>query len=118
MTNTMHRGSCHCGQVRYEVTVPLEKVISCNCSICQRKGTLLAFAPADQFRLLSGEDNLTDYTFNKRQIHHLFCKTCGVTAFAKAMAPDGKDTRAINVRCLEGIDLSKLNVIEYNGREM
>ena len=63
-------GGCHCGAVRYEVTGSLDKVISCNCSICEKRGLLLIFAAADQFKLLSGADKLADYQFNKKVIHH------------------------------------------------
>jgi len=71
--STTHSGGCQCGRVRYDVRLDLSKpVISCNCSMCGRAGTLLAFVPADQFTLRSGEDVLTDYQFNNHIIHHLF----------------------------------------------
>jgi hypothetical protein len=109
-----HTGGCHCGKVRYEVEMNLEKGLACNCSICLRKGTLLDFVPAAQFKLLSGEDNLQDYLFHKKVIHHLFCKTCGVTSFARAVIPSGEMV-AINVRCIDGVDVSKLKINEYDG---
>ena len=84
MNATTYKGGCHCGKVAYEVTADLSKpVISCNCSICGRKGTLLSFVPSDDFKLLSGEDSLTSYRFNRKVIDHLFCSTCGVTSFAR-----------------------------------
>jgi hypothetical protein len=109
-------GGCHCGKVKYEVEMKLEKALSCNCSICMKRGSLLDFVPEPAFKLLSGEGDLTDYQFNKRTIHHLHCKTCGILSFAKAAAPDGTKMVAINLRCLEGIDLSQLKVQEYDGR--
>jgi hypothetical protein len=110
-------GGCHCGKVRYRVTTDLSKpVVACNCSICSRTGTLLTFVPAAQFRLEQGEDALTDYQFNRNIIHHLFCSTCGIRSFARGKAPDGSDTVAINVRCLEGVDPQSLNVTHYDGR--
>lgn len=64
-----HTGGCHCKAVRYEVTgLNLDKAISCNCSHCHTKGFALAFVPAAGFKLLSGEDHLTEYRFNKKQI--------------------------------------------------
>src|SRR3954469_21049226 len=86
-----YKGSCHCGNVQYEVTVDLTKpVITCNCSICSRKGTMLTFVPAEQFKLLKGENAQTDYQFNKKHIHHLFCSTCGIASFANGVGPNGK----------------------------
>jgi hypothetical protein len=111
-----HTGSCHCGAVRYEVATDLASVIACNCSMCGRAGTLLAFVTADKFKLLSGEDALTDYQFNKHVIHHTFCKVCGIKPFAKGKDRQGNETRAINVRCLEGVDIDKLNVHQYDGK--
>jgi hypothetical protein len=111
-----YEGGCHCGQVRYQVTMDLgAKVISCNCSMCGKKGTLLSFVPADSFELKSGEDNLTSYKFNKKVIDHLFCSTCGVTSFARGMGRDGKPMVAINTRCLDGVQLDKLDVMQFDG---
>ena len=112
-----HSGGCHCGKVRYEVRMDLgAPVISCNCSMCGRSGTLLSFVPAAQFKLLSGEDALTDYQFNKHVIHHLFCKVCGIKSFARGKGRDGADMIAINARCLDGVELEKLNVTPYDGK--
>lgn len=113
------KGSCHCGKVKFEVELDLkQKAISCNCSICQRKGTLLLFASGDKFHLISGEGNLTDYQFGKKSIHHTFCSTCGVTAFASGKKPDGSAVKAINVRCLEGINLDELDIQQYDGKSL
>lgn len=113
-------GSCHCGQVRYQVNIDLQAgpVISCNCSICQRKGTLLAFVPPEQFRQTTPSKNLTDYQFGSKSIHHLFCKTCGVTAFARGKGPDGKEMVAVNIRCLEGLDLGHIKTTAFDGRAL
>jgi hypothetical protein len=114
-----HKGGCHCGKVRYEVSgVDLGKpVIACNCSICQKSGSLLAFVPAASFKLQSGEGELVDYKFNRGAIDHLFCKTCGVKSFARGKNPDGSEMAAINVRCLDDLeDVRKLEVNWYDGR--
>ncbi len=72
----------------------------------------------DAFKLLSGEDALTDYQFNKHNIHHLFCSTCGVKSFGRGTAPDGKKMVAINARCLEGVDPEKLSVQHFDGKAL
>lgn len=115
-TKRTHSGSCHCGAVTYDVTTTLGTVISCNCSMCQKKGTLLAFVPAADFMLKSGGDRLTDYQFNKHAIHHLFCSTCGVTSFARGKDPKGNEMVAINARCLDDVDLDKLTIKKIDGR--
>jgi hypothetical protein len=115
---TKHNGSCHCGAVRYEVELEIGDVISCNCSICRRTGALLAFVGEGAFSLQQGEDALQDYQFNRHVIHHLFCKTCGVRSFGRGVAPDGSKMVAINVRCLDGVDLDALKLQRYDGASL
>ncbi|MET0594123.1 MAG: GFA family protein [Polyangiaceae bacterium] len=113
-----YKGSCHCGKVSYEVKTDLEKVFSCNCSICSKKGYLLNFVPADQFKLLSGDEKLTDYQFNKKNVHHLFCPDCGIQSFGRGKRPDGQAMVAINVRCLDGVELDNLTLTKVDGRSL
>jgi hypothetical protein len=113
-----YTGGCHCGAVRYEATADLQQVISCNCSICQKKGPLLAFVPASAFTLKSGQDNLQDYQFYKHVIHHLFCRTCGVESFARGTGPDGTEMVGLNVRCFDAIDLGAFTPVPFNGRDL
>lgn len=110
------KGSCHCGKVQFDVTTDLSQVISCNCSICSRTGALLTFVPREQFELRSGEGQLTDYQFNTKSIHHLFCSACGVRSFARGTGAGGEPVYAINVRCLEGVALDKLQVTPVDGK--
>jgi hypothetical protein len=112
----IHTGGCHCGTVRYEVSMSLEGVVSCNCSICTKAGYILAFVPANQFKIVSGEDTLRDYQFNKKIAHHVFCSTCGIHSFSYGTSPDGKDMRAINLRCLDNVDLESLTPQKIDGR--
>jgi hypothetical protein len=113
-----YTGGCHCEKVRFEVKLDLSQVIGCNCSICSKTGALLAFVPADQFTLLSGEDVLSDYQFGKKRIHQLFCSHCGVRSFARGTAPDGREMRAINVRCLDDVDINTLTITPFNGKSL
>jgi len=110
-------GGCQCGKVQFEVALDLDHVISCNCSRCRRLGSLMAFAPATDFKLLSGEEALTEYLFNQHIIHHLFCANCGIESFARGKNPaNGADTVAVNVRCLDNVDLDVLDVRKFDGR--
>ncbi len=117
-TTTTYTGGCHCGAVRYRVAMALERALTCNCSICSKTGSLLAFAPMAQFELLSGQDALTDYQFGKRKIHHLFCKHCGIRSFARGAMPDGSAVAAVNVRCLDGVDIGALALKSFDGKSL
>lgn len=113
-----YRGSCHCGQVAFEVEGEITGVISCNCSICQRKGSLMWFTPRDQLKLLTPEENASTYLFNKHVIHHRFCPKCGVHSYGEGVDPKGNRMAAINIRCLEGIDLNAIPVKHFDGRSL
>lgn len=118
MAETTHQGSCHCGAVRFHVDLDLEsKAIACNCSICGRSGTLLQFVAADKFTLEKGDDQLTTYQFNKRHIDHVFCKTCGIKSFARGINPKGEKTVAVNVRCLDDVDVFTQPTQQYDGKK-
>lgn len=119
MSTQKHQGGCHCGKVRYEVELDLSKpVVACNCSICKRAGTLLAFVPTTAFHLESGEDALRDYRFNQQVIAHLFCTTCGIKPFARGAMPDGTPMIAVNVRCLDNVDVGALAVQHFDGASL
>jgi hypothetical protein len=116
MSVSKHRGSCHCGAVRYTVELDASApAISCNCSICGRSGSLLQFVAPAQFTLEQGESNLTDYLFNKQVVHHTFCKTCGIKPFARGVGPHGPMV-AINVRTLDDVDSFNVVTTQYDGK--
>lgn len=115
MATTTHHGSCHCGAVQYRVELDLEApAITCNCSICGKSGAYLQFVPESAFALERGEDNLSDYQFNKKVIHHLFCKTCGIRSFARGVGPKGPMI-AVNVRTLDGVDTFTIPTQQFPG---
>jgi hypothetical protein len=114
-----YRGSCHCGKVAYEVQGEVDSAMACNCSMCQRKGSLLWFVPMTQFELKTPDENASTYLFNKHVIKHRFCANCGIHPYAEAIHPKtGVPMAAINIRCLEGIDLDKVPVTHFDGRAL
>jgi hypothetical protein len=109
-------GGCHCGRVRLEVLTPdAVEVEDCNCSICRKAGFLHLIVPQSRFRLLAGEEALSDYRWNTGVARHLFCSVCGIKAFYFPRSnPDGVD---VNVRCLDdghGLDVT---VVSFDGRQ-
>ncbi|MFH0341275.1 MAG: GFA family protein [Chromatiales bacterium] len=113
-----YRGSCHCGNVAFEVDGELSGAMACNCSICSRKGSLLWFMPRDKFKLLTPEENAATYTFNKQVIKHRFCPVCGIHPYAEGVDPQGNRMAAINIRCLEGIDFDSVPAQHFDGRSL
>lgn len=106
-------GGCHCGSVRFQVSVDKPEAIECNCSICRKKGFLHLIIPPEQFYLLSGENILSTYTFNTHTAKHQFCSICGIHAFYRPRShPDQID---VNVRCLDGDVLSQFAIAPFDG---
>ena len=114
----IYKGSCHCGRITFDVEGDMGQVIECNCSHCSRKGYLLWFEPREKLRLATPESDLSTYTFNKHVIQHHFCAKCGCAPFGFGVAPNGDPTAAVNVRCIEGIELTTLTRIPYDGRSL
>jgi hypothetical protein len=108
------RGACHCGRIAYEVEGPIEEPVSeCNCSICTKKAYLHWIIPRERFRLLTAWEHLATYTFNTHTARHHFCPHCGVAPFYIARSdPDKID---VNLRCVEGLDLSSLRIRHLDG---
>jgi hypothetical protein len=109
-------GACHCGAVQFEASLDLSQTLTCNCSYCSARGSILAFTPADGLAVLNGADGMREYRFNKHVIAHQFCSVCGVEPFARGTRPDGTAMVAINVRTLRDVDLDSLAPAAYDGR--
>lgn len=118
MSLKSYQGGCQCGAVAFRCEVDLDQTITCNCSRCQKLGSVLSFTPVESFNLSQGEAMLTEYLFNKRAIRHLFCKVCGIESFAYAKAPDGREMAAVNANCLEGVEPRSLKSHHYDGRSI
>lgn len=114
----LYKGSCHCGNVAFEVEGEVESALACNCSICLRKGSLLWFVPHEKLQLKTSEEAVSTYEFNKHVIKHRFCAKCGIHPFGEAVDPKGNRVAAINLRCIEGIDLESVPVHEFDGRSL
>ena len=110
-----HQGGCHCGRICFEVQASsVINVSECNCSICSKSGYLGMIVPKDHFSLKSGEECLTEYTFDSGVAKHLFCKYCGIKSFYIPRShPDGI---SINARCLEPGTVEKMNVTPFDGK--
>lgn len=113
---TLSTGSCHCGRIRFEVDGAPSGAMACNCSMCQRKGTLMWFVPRAQLHLLTPEADTSVYLFNKHVIKHRFCPVCGIHPYGEGTDPQGNAMAAVNIRCLEGIDLDAVPVTHFDGR--
>lgn len=111
---TVYEGGCHCGAVRYRVTVRDAKAVECNCSICSKKGFIHVIVDEADFDLVRGHDKLTTYTFGTHTAKHHFCTTCGIHSFYRPRShPDAVD---VNLRCLDDVNLEAFDVQPFDGK--
>ena len=121
MPKQTYQGSCHCGAVRYEADIDLEAGTGkCNCSICAKKRMWGAGIKPEDFRLLSGEEQLGDYQFGSMQGHHRFCRNCGVNVYGHGYVKEiGGAYVSVYVATLDGVDdatLAAIPVQHMDGR--
>ncbi|MBE9516596.1 MAG: GFA family protein [Proteobacteria bacterium] len=115
LENDLFGGGCHCGRVSYEVEAPdAPEVIQCNCSICTQSGFLHLIVPVSDFRLLSGSDELTTYTFGTHTARHCFCRVCGLKSFYYPRSHPG--CISVNVHCLRQNGIKLAQVRQFDGR--
>ena len=105
---SVHKGSCHCGAVEFEVEGELDSGFICDCSLCKRKNAIMYRIPKEQFRLLKGEHDLTMYQWNTKIAKHYFCKHCGIyTHHQPRTLPD---MMGVNLGCIDDIDARALPI--------
>jgi hypothetical protein len=112
--NDYHRATCHCGEVELELHLP-DGVVSprhCDCSICRRKGAVVASVPLSGLRVVKGKDALKLYQFNTHTARHFFCSICGIyTHHQRRSSPN---EYGYNVGCLEGVNPFDLGFVPVN----
>lgn len=110
-------GSCHCGALSFDCDVAPTQAMTCNCSICRRKASVLHFVDEDQVRLIADPQATGRYQFHRHIITHVFCKTCGIAPWSLARLPDGTVKVALNLRASD-IPFDHLPLTEFNGAAM
>jgi hypothetical protein len=111
-----HAGSCHCGRVRIEALAPPDlELLECNCSMCSRSAYLHLIVAADEFRLVAGANDLTEYSFGTGVARHRFCRHCGVKSFYVPRSHPGGFS--VNARCLDPSTISSMRIRPFDGRD-
>ena len=111
-----HQGSCHCQRVRFEVSGEIARVVSCDCSVCTKKGILHVPVAEGEFRLLSGDADLSVYRFGSNSASHWFCRHCGIHTHGRPRSDPSRYT--VNARCLDDYEsiLAQVPVSAFDGR--
>lgn len=112
----IHPASCHCGAVQFEVDLPngLMDPRHCNCSMCKRRGAIVASVPLDGLRVTKGAETIRVYRFNTHTAKHYFCPTCGI--YTHHQRRSNPEQYSFNVGCLVGVDpFEVVEVTLYDG---
>jgi len=114
-----YTGNCHCGAFKYTLNIPeLKSAMTCNCSVCTKKGYMWIFPHAEGAFKVVREGELKTYEFGKKGTVHKFCTTCGTAVFAiiKSMS-EGKNI-GLNARTVQGVELWSLETSGYDGASL
>lgn len=111
-----HKATCHCGFVELVLTLPngIEKPRRCDCSMCRRRGTIVASVQLDGIEIVSGQEALKLYQFNTNTAKHFFCSNCGI--YTHHQRRSNPSEYGYNVGCLEGVNPFELeNIVTLDG---
>ena len=108
------RVSCHCGNIELDVTAALDEVSACNCSICVRSGFLHWYVAPDQVSLVTHKRSLSTYAWRSVTGGQHFCPVCGIAVIRTST--QYPPPISINARCIENVDLSSLNIRQFDGK--
>ncbi|KAL5340932.1 Mss4-like protein [Aspergillus crustosus] len=115
-----YQGRCHCGNVKFSFTMPVpieeNEVVKCNCSICTKNGYLMIYPNLSDATFDHPKDSVQEYRFASKMYPHFFCKSCGSSLYAKG--PEGSDMLAVNIRFVEGLDIDKLKLKPFDGKNL
>ncbi len=107
------QGNCHCRAVKFEIRSTFPELTTCDCSICQRKNALMIRVHESDFRLLDGQESLSEYQFHTKTARHFFCSVCGIYPFhRKRLMPE---CYGVNVFCLNDFDASDIPIRATDG---
>lgn len=113
-----YQGHCHCGDVTFEVSTdaPLESGVRCNCSLCRRKGAVMALVDQGQFKVTAGSDSLSEYQWNTKKAHHYFCSKCGI--YTHHQPRTMPDKVGFNVACIDELEPLEFEVALRDGKAL
>ena len=112
-----YTGGCHCGEVRFEVTADLSKVVTCNCSICQKRGALWSFVPAS-IRVARGRRRSAGLPVRQEDDPSPVLRAVRRRLVFARNGAGRREMIAVNVRCLDDVDVAALKLTPFDGRSL
>ena len=110
----MQKLTCHCGAIKAEINTieNFDKTLRCNCSLCKRKGAIMAMVKNEDFKIVKGEDKLKLYKFHTKVAKHYFCSICGI--YTHHNPRSNPSMTGFNLGCIDEIDTFDLKNVSIN----
>ena len=117
--NKIETLTCHCKEIKIELKLDngFEELVRCNCSLCKKRGSIMAKIKLNNLKIIKGAEKLKLYKFGKNKAEHFFCSTCGIYTHHKSYT--NPENYEFNVACLDNIDSFKFkDVPVFDGEKL
>ena len=118
--NKLELLTCHCKEVQIELNLDkgFEDLVRCNCSLCKRRGYIMAKIKLENLKIVKGQDKLSVYKFGKKYLtEHFFCKICGIYTHHRSYT--NPENYEYNIACIDKVDTFKYKDIPvFDGEKL
>ena len=114
----MIESACHCGNVKLKIDAEVpENLLSCNCSVCHRYGSLMAYFPEGKVKVDAAPDATIRYTWGDKMLAFVHCKTCGCYSHWEGLPPKESDRMGVNARLFTNVKIDELPLRRFDGAD-
>ncbi len=113
----MIEASCHCGAVTIQVPTRPERLTSCNCSICRRLGTLMAYYRPDEVVISCAAGATVPYIWGDKTLALHHCKICGCTTHWESLDPNQRERMGVNARLFDPAEIEGVRIRHFDGAD-
>ena len=113
----MITGSCHCGNIKFELLITPTHLCECNCSVCRRLGALWVHAENTEINIINKSDKISDYVWGDKSLAFCTCAVCGCTTHWKSLNPETNSRMAVNLRMTDPEECVGIPIRHFDGAD-